>query len=158
VTHTIKEYEESESNTDEIQMLNRKKNRILRYSSKGKMDWTSKNSIKLRNHSFLEDLIVHNKGFGPSPKKVEENKNDRPRLGSLRKSSLVGKTMNNRFTESNRLVTLKPVRQHRRRISLFDNENIMSMGLGGQPSSNIFQVRPNTLLTKRERRTKTIHY
>jgi hypothetical protein len=158
VTQIIKEYEESESNTDERKILNRKKNRILRYSSKGKMDWTSKNGIQLRNHSFLEDLIVHNQGFAPSPKKVEENKNDRPRLGSLRKSSFKGQTMTNRLTESNRRVTLKPVKQHRRRISLFDNENIMSMGLGGQPSSNIFQVRQNTLLTKRERRTKTIHY
>jgi hypothetical protein len=157
VTHHVKEYE-SESGHEEVKISNRKKNRLLRLSSKG-IDWNNRNSIKLRNHSFLEDMVTHKQGFSPTPKaKINQIAKENQRLPSLRKNSLVEPMLNKRFTDAGRRLSIKPVQQHRRRISLFDNDNMMTMGLAGQPSTNIFQVRQEPTLTRNERRTQSIFY
>jgi len=77
----------------------------------------------------------------------------------MKRTSSIGQPQRftNRASEHVTPVKKSIVRKHKRGISLFDNDNIMNVGLGGQPSSNLFQAQPKTF-TNKGRRVKTIYY
>jgi hypothetical protein len=155
IVHNVKEYEESESdyNPEQQKMIARKNNRLLRFSM-GQGDWN------IRRNSLMEDLIAGNTGF-PSPNKLEMSITQ-PRGRSLRKMSFP-LNITKRFSQApgQRISGTgeKTSRHHKRGLSLFDNDNIMSIGLGGQPASNLFQIheRPTTDV-KLNRRAKSIFH
>ena len=65
----------------------------------------------------------------------------------MKKTSSIGaaQRLTKRFSEHRSPVEgMNTHKKHKRGISLFDNDNIMNVGLGGRPSSNLFQVQPTT--------------
>jgi hypothetical protein len=162
ILQNVKEFEESESeyNQEEQKKVAREKNRVLRYSM-GNGDWSVRNSNPFKKKTLLEDLIGPNTGF-PTPVNLDQSINQ-PRGQSWRKSSLVGKPMNKRVSLVQNRESLNKgdttMRQrHKRGLSLFDNDNIMSIGLGGQPASNLFQINHPSFTSKPNRRAKSIFH
>jgi hypothetical protein len=167
VVHNVKEYQESESeyNEEQTKRIIKQQNKLLKYSMGGGGDWSMvRDTQRFKQHSFLEDLIGHNTGISPGPNKLNATLHKGIGAGSAsRKGSLTGPQMNKRFSDAaaaaNRVTGMGSAKRHHKRgLSLFDNENIMNIGLGGQAATNIFQVQQNSFVGKPNRRTKSIFH
>lgn len=157
IVHNVKEYEESESdyNPEVQKKIARKNNRLLRYSM-GQADWG------IRRSSLMDELITGNPGF-PSPNKLEMSITQHQTRGRSLKNMSFPLNITKRFSlvPGQRVSGAgdKTNRHHKRGLSLFDNDNIMSMGLGGQPASNLFQIHERAATNvKLNRRAKSIFH
>lgn len=159
IVHNVKDYKESESeyNEEEQHKINKKQNRLLRYSM-GATDWAlMRGSHNMNKSSLMEDLIGHKAGLSPGPKRLD-NSLYRPRGRSMRKSSYIGNKLNKRYSDASNRVSGLATTRHKRGLSLFNNDTFMNVGLGGQPATNMFQVQQPSFTDKMKRRSRSIFH